>query len=259
MKSLTFAVVFFTSFSSLSENSVSALSSRNGIRDKFQQANQYYQSGDFQNAKVQYEEILKNDISNFAVHYNLGNSYYQCGEQGKAIRHWLIAWRLKPRDLDVRHNLALVSTKIGEPLFFENVFLRGFQFIFYLLDLNELSILLSLVLWGLCFLWIVSLLKERVFLKSKKNLVFLIIFILIGIWWIARYYKEEIKVLAVITVPKTEVRSGPGKQFRVGFTIPEGRRVVVLKQEDHSEWTEIGVPREGLKGWMKTEELALVR
>jgi len=76
-----------------------------------------------------------------------------------------------------------------------------------------------------------------------------------------RFHQERIMVWAVVTQSSVEVRSGPGRQFGVGFTVPEGRLIVVLTQmislkEDHSSverWVEIGVPSEGLKGWVQQD------
>ena len=50
---------------------------------------------------------------------------------------------------------------------------------------------------------------------------------------------------------KAEVRSGPGGQFSVGFTVPEGRAVTLLNASPQSGYLEIGLPDEGLKGWVR--------
>ena len=71
-----------------------------------------------------------------------------------------------------------------------------------------------------------------------------------GSAWLYRYYDERALAAAVVTTQKAEVRSGPGQNFRVGFTIPEGRRVLVLDETAHADWAEIGVYGEGLKGWV---------
>ena len=52
----------------------------------------------------------------------------------------------------------------------------------------------------------------------------------------------------VIISESAEIRSGPGENFNVSFTAPEGRRVQILSVND--DWLEIGVLKEGAKGWI---------
>ncbi|MCX5796349.1 MAG: SH3 domain-containing protein [Elusimicrobia bacterium] len=48
--------------------------------------------------------------------------------------------------------------------------------------------------------------------------------------------------------PAAELRSGPGENFNVSFTVPEGRRVQILGSD--GAWVELGVLKEGVKGWL---------
>ena len=48
--------------------------------------------------------------------------------------------------------------------------------------------------------------------------------------------------------PAVEIRSGPGDQFPVGYSAPEGQRVLLLSRRPG--WVEIGVPSRSLKGWV---------
>jgi uncharacterized protein YraI len=58
---------------------------------------------------------------------------------------------------------------------------------------------------------------------------------------------------AVIVAPDAEARSGPGLNFPVNFKAPEGRRVSVVQEADG--FVEVGVLKEGLKGWIPAEQL----
>jgi hypothetical protein len=60
---------------------------------KFKQANQAYQSQDYDRASKLYEETIANDPSNSIVYFYLGNSYdnlYKPGEKGKPANDQLI-------------------------------------------------------------------------------------------------------------------------------------------------------------------------
>jgi len=46
------------------------------------------------------------------LHFNLGNVYYRKGDLPEAIRHYRTAQRLRPRDGNVHHNLALARSEL---------------------------------------------------------------------------------------------------------------------------------------------------
>ena len=56
--------------------------------------------------------------------------------------------------------------------------------------------------------------------------------------------------------PPGEVRNGPGPDYAVGFTVPEGSSVLLLSRRP--DWTQVGVPSQGLKGWMPNSEVEAV-
>ena len=65
------------------------------------------------------------------------------------------------------------------------------------------------------------------------------------------------KPWAVVTALPGEVRNGPGTDYAVGFTVPEGSKVLILNKRP--EWTQIGAPIEGLKGWIPTKEIEEIK
>lgn len=224
--------------------------------EKFQQANHLYQDGQFEQAKSLYEEIKNDGVTVPALEYNLGNVSYKTGHPGEAIASWIRTWRMNPRDGDVWFNLSLVSTQTGDSFFSSSPLVRMVEHIFYALNLNELSVITLLLLWISCGVTSWTILQRNKFWQMK---IFLILggLILTAAWWLPRFYVEQVRITGVVTVPKAEVRSGPGKQFGVGFTIPEGRRVFVMQNTD-GDWIEIGSSQEGVKGWVRKEEITQI-
>ncbi len=217
--------------------------------DAFKEANNYYQSGQFENARALYESLAMETGPNFAVEYNLGNTYQKLGMNGKAIAHWLRARRMKPADADLKSNLQLVGVQTGETFEPESFLTRMLYRAAHILNLNQLSILYLMSFWGLCIYWTLILFSGNSLFRARAFLA-LAFFIMIGAWWIGRVYREQVQTEAVITQQSAEVRSGPGQRFRVGFTVPEGRRVLILNERDDAEWTEIGIPKAGVRGWI---------
>ena len=79
--------------------------------------------------------------------------------------------------------------------------------------------------------------------------------IIFGGWWGARKALEPAE-RAVVIKPFVEIRSGPGDNFSVAFTAPEGRRIEVLSE--NGRWMEIGLAKEGAKGWVLAESVERV-
>src|SRR5947207_2322189 len=71
--------------------------------DDFAAANSFYEKSDFANALPIYERLASEHPKEPSYHYNLGNTYLKTGRPGKAVASYLRAFRLAPRDGDVRY------------------------------------------------------------------------------------------------------------------------------------------------------------
>ena len=81
-------------------------------QDRFQDAVSAYTKGDYKKAIEGFESLAMEGISP-ALLYNLGNSYAQAGQIGRAILNYERALRLAPGDSDIRGNLELVRKEKG--------------------------------------------------------------------------------------------------------------------------------------------------
>lgn len=68
-----------------------------------------YASKDLQEAKKQYEEIVKQDDTNATAYNNLGNVYRDLKENNKAVEAYKKAISLNPQNLNTYSNLANVQ------------------------------------------------------------------------------------------------------------------------------------------------------
>lgn len=216
---------------------------------RFEEANRLYQEGQIEAAKNIYEEIAR-ELPAFETKYNLGNAYYRMNWNGKAVAQWLGAFRMNPRDADLRHNLNLACAVTGEPFYPDFFLAKAGSYLKNILNLNELSVLYLVILWAVCAQWTFLLFNSAPLLRSK-NIAGLLALLAVFAWWFARYDQEHLKTWGVITRQNAEVRSGPGAQFRAGYTVPEGQRVLILDDRSQSPWTEIGIPRAGIRGWIE--------
>jgi hypothetical protein len=161
------------------------------------------------------------------------------------------AKRVAPRDTDIQFNLSLSRSHLKDtsPEWLKN-------FIFYL-NGNELAVIVSILLWVFLTLfgamtlgWVKMEIWPGMTLWTTGLLL-----VMFGSWLGAHVIWDARKT-AVVTSAPGEVRNGPGTDYAVGFTVPEGSDVVVLNERP--EWTQIGVVNQGLKGWIPAAEVELI-
>ncbi len=212
-----------------------------------QDAQKRYDAGDFQGAAAAYTALLDSAPRAAELHYNLGNAQFKAGRVGRAIASYQRAFDLRPRDEDVRHNLDFALRRAGEELVPPGVPPLLFR-AFHLFSERELAGLHWLFCWAALLLAAACLPRA----SWRPALApwaagFLALWLAAGAWWAARAGIEPAR-RGVITAASGEVRSGPGENFPVSFTAPEGRRVQILSES--GGWMEIGVLKEGAKGWL---------
>jgi tetratricopeptide (TPR) repeat protein len=206
-----------------------------------------YDLGDYQAAAGWYLQAVRAEPRNASLHYDLGNSLFKSGKTGRAIAAYERAFAIRPRDADIRQNLDFALRRAGEELLPPGVppllFLA-----FHLFSERELAGLqwlacwLMLVIAGLC-LWRPAL-RARLLPWAAMAAIF---WLVLGGWWLAvRGITPQRR--GVIVTAAAELRSGPGENFNVSFTVPEGRRVQILSTD--GTWLELGVLKEGVKGWL---------
>jgi tetratricopeptide (TPR) repeat protein len=206
-----------------------------------------YDLGDYQAAADWYLQAARAEPRNASLHYDLGNSLFKSGKTGRAIAAYERAFAIRPRDADIRQNLDYALRRAGEELMPAGV--PPFLFLaFHLFSERELAGLQWLACWlmlglaGLC-LWRQAL-RPRLWSWTATAAA---LWLGMGGWWLAvRGVAPQRR--GVIVAASAELRSGPGDNFNVSFTVPEGRRVQILS--DDGAWLELGVLKEGVKGWL---------
>ncbi len=211
--------------------------------DQFTQANQFYEKGEFEKAAELYQGLAGQGFGGAELFYNLGNVFYRKGERGKAVLWYERAQRLAPRDTDIQFNLSLARSHIKDE---DSGVLRR---IFLYFTGNELSVLVSMLIW--IFFGVLGA-RTIGWIKSESwpgvtlwFTGFLLVFT--GTWFgVACAFDRQ--PVGVVVNPPGEVRNGPGQDYAVGFTIPEGSNVLILNKRP--DWIQVGVLNQGLKGWM---------
>ncbi len=211
-------------------------------------AEQFYQAGQYAQALSAYEQELKNHPNDPYLYYNIGNCYFKMGSKGLAAANYYRAFKLHPRDNDIRHNLALALASGGETLVPSGMPVALHK-AFFGLSLAELKGLVCLLGWVLCLLAGLWLLTRK---AGKCTLVLGLVFILCAGWLYVRH-SWETQPLAVVASPVAEVHSGPGTHFPVSASVQQGHLVELADHKDN--WQQVIVKSQGLKGWVENSAL----
>ena len=209
---------------------------------------QLYRQGRFADALLAYEQELKNYPNDPFLYYNIGNAYFKMGSTGLAVANYYRAYKLLPRDRDIRHNLSLALASCGEQLVPADIPAAVYNAFFYL-SYDELKGLTFALFWLTAFFAFVWLLKRKGF---KAVSVVGICFLLSGAWLYARHQLES-KQLAVVAAPSAEIRSGPGTNFPANATAAQGHLLTVLDKKDR--WYEVVLDSQSIKGWVESDAI----
>ncbi len=76
------------------------------VEEHFQKGNEYIQAGQFDQAVVEFEAVLKAEPERISALTNLGVAYYNVGRLDDAIAQYQKALEVGPDDADIRSNMA---------------------------------------------------------------------------------------------------------------------------------------------------------
>jgi len=219
--------------------------------------NEKYKQGKYDEAIQFYETIIKKGVKNGYLFYNLGNAYFKNKQLGKAILNYERARLYLPNDEDIKFNLQFVSAlkvdKIQSPKY--NPFTKVILFIYNIFDVNTLFIISYILLWIIVGIFIIKWIVKNLQLQDIASRIFPyigILFIIFTLILIIKIYNTENLKYSIVLSQESEVRSGPGKDYTVIFTLHEGTKV---RERNYSgKWTQITLPN-GYSGWIKSSDI----
>lgn len=197
----------------------------------FQQGNQAYFQGEYEQAVSNYEQCF--DKPSYALHSNLASTYYKLGKMGQSHFHFLKAYQWNPNHPDLSFNMNLVQeTLIDEehPEFMDHVINSG------TFEYKVLFVLTMFLLVG-----IIMRLKLGVWLFSLS--------LLLVISW--SIYQWDILVeqpkYAVILEDRQSIFSNQNLYAKVLTDVHAGKLLRIISE--HGEWVQVMV-QPGLQGWV---------
>lgn len=213
--------------------------------DSFLEGCDFYKKAKYGKALEQFK-LLEGKYPAANVFYNMGNTYFRLGEIGHALVYYERARKIIPLDDDVNFNIKFLAEMIKDQDY-KQTFFSGAD-----------AVWLKLVFSVSFFLFIISISVKL--LKPDKVLFWPVIisfvfFVLFSALYFAKYRQQK-QAEAVVISNNAEIRSGPGGSFKVNFTLPEGKKIVILNRSDN--WVEIGVRSLGIKGWLEEKNIEII-
>ncbi|OGS12030.1 MAG: hypothetical protein A2234_08650 [Elusimicrobia bacterium RIFOXYA2_FULL_58_8] len=224
-------------------------------RGELNELNDLYKNDRFEEALEGYNKIVAQEPANPWGWYNAGNALFRLNRTGPAVFHYARAFRLNPRDPNIRFNLEFALRQTGQALLPDGM-PRALHYVYYLLSDMEIKA------FAICLFWLACLAGAAGFLldgapsgaAASRTAVITAVMCLGCLGWLGARQNSPFAGAGVITkTGGARLLSGPGENFKACASAPEGLLVKVLDSID-DDYYEIGLPKEGVKGWaLKTE------
>jgi hypothetical protein len=218
--------------------------------DLWDKANHAYAAGRFEEAKVDYLQLVQHSAPTGNLFYNLGNSWFKLGDKGRAILNYKRALVLEPRFPEAAANLqvALRAAETEEHTTIVDL-MRNYADVFPFVA----SVGFWFTLLCICFWWRGSKVLRSV---GKVGLPCFLILFLLGLsfsFWIGQGGKDPDR--AVVIEAPADLKFGPANSARTAETLSVGQEVRLISER--GEWS-LCRAISGTLGWLPTRNVERV-
>jgi tetratricopeptide (TPR) repeat protein len=222
----------------------------------FLRGNTYAEQNQQAQALAEYQRIVGMGVSDPDVFYNLGNTYLRLGQIGRAMLAYERGRRLAPRDPDLRANLATAASLAVDAQPEEDLGAHPVQSVYRWFTGDELAWAASACYLAALAALILALLWPRAGRVFRRAAVMLGVCALLATGWCAARATEPYWwKRAVIMTPTAEVRGRPYSESETLYTLHEGTRVTLEREEE--EWVEVRFSQ-GRHGWIMRAALGII-
>ncbi|MBN2426317.1 MAG: tetratricopeptide repeat protein [Calditrichaceae bacterium] len=220
----------------------------------FEEGNQLYRKGQYEQAIEVYESIIKNGMESGELYYNLGNAYYKTNQIGEARLNYERAAQFLKNDEALKQNLELVKLQLVDQIIIPPKFIliQWWDQLLNVLSLNILTwitiLLLFLVLTSSAVLLYLRTRRGRLGSLRMIQRIILIIFIIFLVLLLNKIYVFETEEFAIILKPSVTIHASPDSKGTEVFILHEGTKVRLMRGEEN--WYEIRLD-DGKTGWLE--------
>ncbi|MDA9883863.1 tetratricopeptide repeat protein [Flavobacteriaceae bacterium] len=234
-------------------------SNTQNIDNLFEESNDLYTNGDYQNAVQGYLEIVKSGFESAELYFNIGNSFYKLNNIPESNYYYEKAKSISPNDDDILTNLSFAQNlRIDKIEMLPVTDIQNFKLsILDLLSEKGWSYVLVILIWIMCFTFIVYNLSNDPKFKRLFFSISFVLLILSSFTLFINFEKKKISEIkyAIIYDKEIEVWSEPNNISELKFLLHEGTKV---KQIDVIEdWLNIQLEN-GTIGWIQSSSLRIL-
>ncbi|MDA3918647.1 MAG: BatD family protein [Deltaproteobacteria bacterium] len=213
-----------------------------------------YKAGDFKQSARKFETIAQKNIKNPYLYYNIGNAYLKAKDTGHAILWYERAKILAPGDPDLNYNLEYANSLVRDK---KEDSIKIMEILFFwdsLIPVKTVQIT-AVFFSSIFFTWaaIQAVRRKKVF--SGFGIMFFSIFILTAAMVFVNYYKQSVRLNAVIVTKEAVIRSGMADTSTKLFSLHAGTKIRVVERRDG--YLKIKFSK-GKIGWIKTGQAVII-
>ncbi|MGC1632826.1 MAG: tetratricopeptide repeat protein [Gelidibacter sp.] len=223
----------------------------------FEQANDLYNKGDFEDAISKYEAIIASGEHSASLYYNLGNAHYKLNHIAPSIYYYEKALKLSPNDKEIQNNIAFARNMTIDAIDTtpEIGFAKLSKSITNWLTFDnwaKLSVLLMVlfVVFYLIFYFNYSTTKKRLAFITAMS------FLILACGAVALAYNNYHLVKndqpAIVFAKEVQVKSEPNLRSSESFKLHEGTKVQIL--DTVNNWKKIKLA-DGKTGWIPKNDI----
>lgn len=223
----------------------------------FEQANDLYNKGDFEDAISNYETILSTGDHSSALYFNLANAHYKLNHIAPSIYYYEKALKLAPNDKEINNNIAFArnmtidaidtTPEIGLAKLSKDV--TNWLTFDNWAKLSVVMMVLFVVFYLVYYFNDAATKKRLAFITSMSFLI--VSFCAVALAY-NNYNLTKNDQPAIVFAKETQVKSEPNLRSSESFKLHEGTKVQVL--DTVNNWRKIKLA-DGKTGWISKMDI----
>lgn len=231
-------------------------SNNQSIEDLFEQSNDLYTNGNYENAVLGYLDILESGFESAELYFNIGNTFYKLNNIPESNFYYEKAKSISPNDNDILTNLSFAQNlRIDKIEKLPVTELQNLKLsILDLLSEKGWSVSLITLIWLMCFSFIFYIVSNNSKFKRLFFSISIVFLILCSLTIYINFEKKKLNEIkyAIVYDKEIEVWSEPNNISELKFLLHEGTKV---KQLDIiQDWVNIQLEN-GTLGWIQLSSL----
>lgn len=223
----------------------------------FEQANDLYNKGDFEEAILKYQSIIESGEHSAALYFNLANAHYKLNHIAPSIYYYEKALLLTPNDKEILNNIAFArnmtidaidkTPELGFAKFSKSV--TNWLTFDNWAKVSILMMVLFVVFYLIYYFSYSSIKKRLTFIAAMTFLILAFSAVALAF---NNYHLVENDQPAIVFAKESQVKSEPNLRSSESFKLHEGTKVQIL--DTVNNWKKIQLA-DGKMGWIPAEAI----